>query len=234
MLNAACGRVGTAVALALTLSLPALASTELVLGQSAALSGPSGMLGSEYREGALAYFAEVNRQGGVHGKRLKLLSLDDRYDPPLTLRNTKQLVERDKVFALFGYVGTPTVKAVLPMVEKQKIPLIAPLTGAQLLRQPQRPMVFNLRTSYHMEIDRMVDYLVRSGRHRVAVVYQNDAFGQDGLKGSLKALRRHGLKPVATARVERNSNQTGGAAGLVQNANANAVLVVAAYPSSAS
>ena len=108
------GRVGTAAALALTLSLPALASTEMVLGQSAALSGPSGMLGSEYREGALAYFAEVNRQGGVHGKRLKLLSLDDRYDPPLTLRNTKQLVERDKVFALFGYVGTPTVKAVLP------------------------------------------------------------------------------------------------------------------------
>ena len=80
-LKAACGRVGTGMALALTLALPALASTELVLGQSAALSGPSGMLGSEYRQGALAYFAEVNRQGGVHGKRLKLLSLDDRYDP---------------------------------------------------------------------------------------------------------------------------------------------------------
>jgi ABC-type branched-subunit amino acid transport system substrate-binding protein len=120
------------------------------------------------------------------------------------------------------------------LVEKQKIPLIAPLTGAQLLRQPHLPMVFNLRASYHMEIDRMVDYLVRSGRHRVAVVYQNDAFGQDGLKGSLKALRRHGLKPVATASVERNSNQTGGAASMVQNSNANAVLVVAAYPSSAS
>jgi branched-chain amino acid transport system substrate-binding protein len=84
-LKAGWGRVRTGMALAL----PALASTELVLGQSAALSGPSGMLGSEYRQGALAYFAEVNRQGGVHGKRLRLLSLDDRYDPPLTLRNTK-------------------------------------------------------------------------------------------------------------------------------------------------
>ena len=233
-LKAACGPLGTGLALALTFGLPALASIELVLGQSAPLSGPSAMLGSEYREGALAYFAEVNRQGGVHGKRLRLLSLDDRYDPPLTLRNTKQLIERDKVFALFGYVGTPTVKAVLPLVEKQQIPLIAPLTGAQLLRQPHRPMVFNLRTSYHMEIDRMVDYLVRSGRHRVAVVYQNDAFGQDGLRGSLKALRRHGLKPVASASVERNSSQTSGAARMVQNANANAVLVVTAYPSSAS
>jgi len=233
-LKAGCGPVGTGLALALTLGLPALASTELVLGQSAPLSGPSAMLGSEYREGAMAYFAEMNRQGGVHGKRLRLLSLDDRYEPPLTLRNTKQLIERDKVFALFGYVGTPTVKAVLPLIEKQKIPLIAPLTGAQLLRQPHRPMVFNLRTSYHMEIDRMVDYLVRSGRHRVAVVYQNDAFGQDGLRGALKALRRHGLKPVASASVERNSSQTSGAARMVQNANANAVLVVTAYPSSAS
>jgi len=233
-LKAGCGPVGTGLALALTLGLPALASTELVLGQSAPLSGPSAMLGSEYREGALAYFAEMNRQGGVHGKRLRLLSLDDRYEPPLTLRNTKQLIERDKVFALFGYVGTPTVKAVLPLIEKQKIPLIAPLTGAQLLRQPHRPMVFNLRTSYQMEIDRMVDYLVRSGRHRVAVVYQNDAFGQDGLRGALKALRRHGLKPVASASVERNSSQTSGAARMVQNANANAVLVVTAYPSSAS
>ena len=153
---------GTGVlALGLALALPGLsalspaatrpkpAAAELVLGQSAAFSGPSAMLGKEYREGALAYFAEVNRQGGIHGRRLKLLSLDDRYEPPLTLRNTRQLIERDKVFALFGYVGTPTVKAVLPLVESQKIPMIAPLTGAQLLRQPHRPRVFNLRASYH-------------------------------------------------------------------------------------
>jgi branched-chain amino acid transport system substrate-binding protein len=229
--------------LSLALAVPGLAAlgapgptsppAELVLGQSAAFSGPSAMLGQEYREGALAYFAEVNRQGGIHGRRLKLLSLDDRYEPPLTLRNTRQLIERDRVFALFGYVGTPTVKAVLPLVESQQIPLIAPLTGAQLLRQPHRPMVFNLRASYHMEIDRMVDDLVRSGRHRIAVVIQNDAFGQDGLNGALKALKRHGLKPVATGRVERNSTQTGGVVSTVMRANANAVVIVAAYPSSA-
>jgi ABC-type branched-subunit amino acid transport system substrate-binding protein len=234
------GVLGLTLALAVT-GLAALGApgptpppAELVLGQSAPLSGPSAMLGQEYREGALAYFAEVNRQGGIHGRRLKLLSLDDRYEPPLTLRNTRQLIERDKVFALFGYVGTPTVKAVLPLVESQQIPLIAPLTGAQLLRQPHRPMVFNLRASYHMEIDRMVNDLVRSGRHRIAVVIQNDAFGQDGLNGALKALKRNGLKPVATASVERNSTQTEGAARTVQRANANAVVIVAAYPSSAS
>jgi ABC-type branched-subunit amino acid transport system substrate-binding protein len=236
------GVLGLALALALP-GLPAVGApapgpkppaAELVLGQSAAFSGPSAMLGREYREGALAYFAEVNRRGGIHGRRVKLLSLDDRYEPPLTLRNTRQLIERDKVFALFGYVGTPTVQAVLPLVESQKIPLIAPLTGAQLLRQPHRPMVFNMRASYHLEIDRMVNNLVRSGRHRIAVVVQNDAFGRDGLNGALKALKRHGLKPVATASVERNSTQTGGAVQAVQGANANAVLIVAAYPSSAS
>jgi len=191
------------------------------------------MLGREYRDGAQAYFAEVNRQGGVNGRRLRLISLDDRYEPALTVRNTTQLIERDRVFALFGYVGTPTVKAVLPLVERSRIPLIAPLTGAQLLRQPHRPMVFNLRTSYQMEIDRMVDYLVRSGRHRIAVVAQNDAFGQDGSRAALHALKRHGLKPVVTASVERNSDNAGHAARAVQEAQSNAVLIVAAYPGSA-
>ncbi|MFO7628043.1 MAG: ABC transporter substrate-binding protein [Prochlorococcaceae cyanobacterium] len=229
-------KLASALGLALALGLPgqAEAAAELVLGQSAAFSGPSAMLGSEYRAGAEAYFAEVNRQGGVHGRRLRLRSLDDRYEPALTLRNTKQLIESDKVFALFGYVGTPTVKAILPLVEASQIPLIAPLTGAQLLRKPHRPLVFNLRASYHMEIDRMVDYLVRSGRHRIAVMYQNDAFGQDGLQGARQALQRHGLKPVASASVERNSSRTGEAASKVQNSGANAVLIVAAYPSSAS
>ena len=236
------GRIGLGAAglgaagLGLTLAVaavPAPAATEVRLGQSAALSGPSGMLGRDYRDGALAYFAEVNRQGGVHGQRLRLLSRDDRYEPALTLRNTNALIARDRVFALFGYVGTPTVKAVLPLIERDRIPMIAPLTGAQLLRQPHRPMVFNLRTSYQVEIDRMVDHLVRSGRHRIAVVAQNDAFGQDGLRAARQALRRHGLKPVATASVERNSGQAAAAARAVQAARANGVLIVAAYPGSA-
>ncbi len=226
------GATGLGLVLA-TAGLPARATGELLLGQSAALSGPSAALGRDYRQGALAYFAEVNRQGGVHGRRLRLISLDDRYEPALTVGNTTRLIERDRVFALFGYVGTPTVKAVLPLIERSRIPLVAPLTGAQLLRQPHRPMVFNLRTSYQVEIDRMVDYLVRSGRHRIAVVAQNDAFGQDGLKAAQQALRRHGLKPVVSASVERNSGQAAEAARAVQGANANGVVIVAAYPGSA-
>jgi len=205
----------------------------LLLGQSAPFSGPSGQLGQEYREGAEAWFAEVNRNGGIHGRPIRLVSRDDRYEPELTLRNTRQLLEQDRVLALFGYVGTPTSKAVLPLVERQRIPFVAPLTGARILREPQRPTVFNLRASYQAEIDRMVDDLVRDARHRIAVLHQADAFGEDGLAASELALRRHGLRPVATATVERNSTQVGNAVAQISAAKPNAVLIITAYPSSA-
>ena len=210
-----------------------VAGGELLLGQSAPLSGPSAELGRDYREGAMAWFAEVNRRGGIHGRRLRLVSLDDRYEPAKTLINTRRLIERDRVFALFGYVGTPTVKAILPLVDQARIPLVAPLTGARLVREPQRPMVFNLRASYQAEIDRIVDDLVRAGRHRIAVLHQEDAFGEDGLRATARALARHGLRPVAIAGVLRNSTATDRAARQVQEGQPNAVVIISAYPSSA-
>lgn len=208
-------------------------SREIVLGQSAPLSGPSAQLGKDYREGALAWFAEVNRNGGIHGRRLRLVSLDDRYEPALTLSNTRRLIERERAFALFGYVGTPTTKAILPLVEQARIPLVAPLTGARLLREPHRPMVFNLRASYRAEIERIVAELVRAGRHRIAVLHQQDAFGEDGLTASRAALGGHGLQPVAIASVMRNSTATEAAARTIQAADPNAVVIISAYPSSA-
>jgi ABC-type branched-subunit amino acid transport system substrate-binding protein len=204
-----------------------------VLGQSAPFSGPSGQLGREYREGALAWFTELNRRGGVHGRRLRLVSLDDRYEPPLTLANTRQLIGPDRAFLLFGYVGTPTVKEILPLLEQERIPLVAPLTGARLLREPFRPMVFNLRASYQAEIDQIVNNLVRAGRHRIAVLHQKDAFGEDGLRATRSALARHGLKPLAVAGVERNSTHTEAAADVLHRADPSAVVIISAYPSSA-
>ncbi|MFM7314504.1 MAG: ABC transporter substrate-binding protein [Cyanobium sp.] len=241
------GGAGLATLLPLLLSGPALptaapgrepavlpaAGPELLLGQSAPFSGPSVELGREYREGVMAWFAEVNRRGGIHGRRLRLLSLDDRYEPARTVRNTRQLIDGDRVFALFGYVGTPTVKAILPLVDRARIPLIAPLTGARLVREPQRPMVFNLRASYQAEIDRIVDDLVRSGRHRIAVLHQEDAFGEDGLRATDRALARHGLRPVAIAGVQRNSTATDRAARQVQRGQPNGVVIISAYPGSA-
>ena len=206
---------------------------DLLLGQSLPLTGPSAQLGLDYRRGAMAWFDAVNRQGGIHGRRIRLVSLDDQYEPDQTLRNTQKLLQRHDLLALFGYVGTPTTKVALPLVEQASVPLVAPMTGASLLRRPELRMVFNLRSSYRLEIEAMVDELVRDANHRVAVVYQDDAFGKDGLKAALAALNRHGLKPVVTTTVQRNSAQVKTALRELLAVNPNGVVVVSAYVSSA-
>jgi ABC-type branched-subunit amino acid transport system substrate-binding protein len=203
------------------------------LGQSAPFSGPSAQLGQEYRDGARAYFSDINRRGGLNGRTIELVSRDDGYEPQRTLNNTRVLLSKDKVFALFGYVGTPTVKAVLPLITAQGIPLIAPLSGAQLLRTPQRATVFNLRTSYQRELSESINYLVRSGRHRIAVAYQQDAFGQDGLRAAEAALRRHGLQALLATGVARNSLDTGDAARRLAQAKPNGVVMITAYGTAA-
>ena len=205
----------------------------LVLGQSLPLSGPSAQLGLDYRRGALAWFEAVNREGGIHGRKIQLISLDDKYEPPQTLINTRQLLNRNDLLALFGYVGTPTTKVALPLIEEASVPLVAPMTGASLFRQPDLRMVFNMRTSYRREIAAMVDELVRDAHHRIAIVYQDDAFGQDGLDGALAALSRHGLKPVVVTTVQRNSAQGGEALDDLMATNPNGIVLVSAYVSSA-
>ena len=205
----------------------------LVLGQSLPLSGPSAQLGLDYRRGALAWFEAVNREGGIHGRKIQLISLDDKYEPPQTLINTRQLLNRNDLLALFGYVGTPTTKVALPLIEEASVPLVAPMTGASLFRQPDLRMVFNMRTSYRREIAAMVDELVRDAHHRIAIVYQDDAFGQDGLDGALAALSRHGLNPVVVTTVQRNSAQVGEALDDLIATNPNGIVLVSAYVSSA-
>ena len=205
----------------------------LLLGQSLPLSGPSAQLGLDYRRGALAWFKSVNREGGIHGRRIELVSLDDKYEPSQTLINTRQLLKRNDLLALFGYVGTPTTKVALPLIEAAEVPLVAPMTGASLLRRPELRMVFNMRTSYRREIAAMVDEMVRDAHHRIAIVYQDDAFGQDGLDGAMAALTSHGLKPVAVTTVQRNSAQVGDALDDLMAVNPNGVVLVSAYVSSA-
>ena len=206
----------------------------ILVGQSAAFSGPSGELGREFREGAHEVFDQVNAQGGIHGRQIVMVYRDDRYEPALARRNTERLIRHDKVFALFGYVGTPTVQASLPLIDRYRVPLIAPLTGAQLVRQPRNSLVFNIRASYHQEIEATVRYLLRYGRRSIAVVYQNDAFGRDGLAGAQKALAARRLRPVVLATVERNSTDTREAARRVALARPDAVLMVSSYGTVAS
>ncbi len=206
---------------------------QVVIGQSLPLTGPSGQLGREYQAGALAWFNEVNRRGGIHQRRIRLTSLDDQYEPQRTIQNTKTFLQNTDLLALFGYVGTPTTKVILPIVESERIPLIAPLSGASLLRDSDLKMVFNFRASYSMEIDKIVDSLVRDARQKIAIVYQDDAFGQDGLSAAKKALKKHNLTPAGIATVQRNSDNIAKAFSIIDEVRPNGLIIVSAYVSSA-
>ena len=182
---------------------------EIVLGVSAAFSGPSRGLGTELYRGAMAYFSHVNDRGGVNGRRIVLRVYDDGYQPDACVATTIRLMQEDEVFLLFGYVGTPTVTRVLPLLKKfreQQVYLFFPFTGAESQREPPYGrFAFNLRASYRQETAGLVDNFVRIGRRRVAVFYQIDAYGRSGWAGVREALARHGETIVGEATYRRGT-----------------------------
>ncbi len=183
-----------------------ITATSVKLGQSAALSGPAAALGTAMKAGMEAAFAEVNKTGGVAGRTITLTSIDDGYDPDRCVDATVKLIDEQKVFALVGYVGTPTGKAALPVVSELKVPLIGLFTGAGLFRTPVNPYVFNLRASYDNETEVLVEHLTKDlGAKKIAVFYQNDSFGQAGLSGTEKALTKRSMTLAAKGTFERNT-----------------------------
>lgn len=185
------------------------AASPLRLGMSAALTGPTARLGTSYLAGARAGFSEANARGGVRGRPIQLVALDDGYDPERTVRNLIQLMDEEKVDQFFGFTGTPTVTRILPLLvhtQGTASLLLFPLTGAYPLSlEPQASHVFTLRASYADEIDCMVERLVGVGVRRFAIVHQADAYGREGWHDLRMALRRYGLDLVAEASFQRNA-----------------------------
>lgn len=210
-----------------------VSANRIVLGQSAALSGPASALGTAMRDGALAYFDSVNAAGGVGGRQIVLKTIDDGYDPARAETNTGALVDKEDVFALFGYVGTATSNAAQSWVNKQGIPFFAPMTGAPSFREPFNKYVFNIRDGYASETEKIVEHLEAMGAKRVAVLYQNDAYGKAGLDGVTQALKKRNLEVLATAVVERNSVDVAEAVTKMKAAKPRAVVMISAYKSSA-
>ena len=209
-------------------------ATEIRMGQVCALTGPAQSLGKEMQEGATAYFAYINSQGGIHGRTLKLITLDDGYEPDKTLEATKKLLDQEKVFMLFGYVGTPTSLAVLPLVQARQVPFFGPFTGAESLRTPLLPNVYHVRASYFQETEAQVRELVdKLGKTKIAVFYQHDSFGQAGLEGAQQALRKRNLSVSATGTYERNTVDVQAAVDAITQAAPEAVVMVGAYKPSA-
>src|SRR3984893_7839971 len=207
---------------------PGVTENEILIGSCSALEGPSHFLGVETVTGAKAYFNLVNEEGGVNGRKLKLISADDSYDPAKTQACFDHLMS-EKVFALGFFVGTPTAVKYVPMADSAKIPLVGLFTGAQTLYVPLRHWIVNVRASYFDETREQVDGLWETlGYKKTGVIYPEDAFGAAVLEGVKAALKAHGAEPTAVASYQRQTAKVGGAIDTVRAANPQAVVLVGA------
>lgn len=242
---AQCGaalRFGAAAALAgLAFAGPARAQASpagvfadsILFGQSAAFTGPAAQLGRNMRLGIRAAFEEANRGGGVHGRLLRLVTRDDGYEPETAATNTRALIEMG-VFALIGAVGTPTSRSGEPVASSEFVPYIGAFTGAEFLRSEERPYVVNLRASYYQETAEMVERLTRDmGFRRIAVLYQNDSYGNAGLTGVVRALDQRGMELVGTDSYMRNTRAVKRALLSLRKEAPDAVIIIGAYQAAA-
>ena len=206
---------------------------EVIIGQFAALTGPAAQLGLRMQAGIKAQLDAVNKAGGINGRQIKLVSRDDGYEPEKAALAVKALLNDDQAFALIGSVGTPTTLAALPAINDAKVPLIGPFTGAQGLREPFSRQLFHVRASYFDETDRIVQHLTTLGVKKIAVMYQNDAYGKAGLEGVTRALSKRQMTAVAAATVERNTVDIAKALDAILKASPEVVVQISAYKSSA-
>lgn len=218
-----------------SLALPSFSQADrrIVLGQSAAFSGPAAYLGTQMNRGAKVFFDAVNAAGGVNGSTIELRTLDDGYEPERCKANTERFVSKDNVFGLFGYVGTPTCVAALPVIQESRTIFFGPFTGAEALREPFSKNVFHVRASYFDETALIVKQLTSLGLTKIAVFYQDDAYGKAGLEGVSRALKTLKLAPVATGTVQRNTVEVAAAVKTIADAKPEAVVQITAYKSAA-
>jgi branched-chain amino acid transport system substrate-binding protein len=203
---------------------------KIVFGQATALDGPASALGQGMKMGLEAAFAEVNKAGGVKGRKLELKSVDDGYEPTKSIEAVKKLLEEDKVFAIAGTVGTPTAAATQPIATAAGAPFIGAFTGAEFLREPYKPLVLNIRASYFQETEAMVEHLTKDlGASRIAIMYQDDAFGQAGLAGVKKALDKRQMQLAGEGTFERNTVAVKTALLAIKKAEPHAVIMISPY-----
>jgi branched-chain amino acid transport system substrate-binding protein len=212
---------------------PGVTNDKIRLGQAAVFSGPAAQLGIQMRNGIQSYFAYVNEKGGVHGRKLELVTEDDQYESKVAPVASKKLIDDHKVFALLGYVGTPTGTEHVKVTSPAKVPLVGMFTGAEALRVPFNRYVFHVRASYYDETEKIVEQVVSTGGKRISVFYQNDGYGEAGRKGTEIALANRGMKIHSTGTVERNTIAVEKAVAAIHASQPDAVVMVSAYTSCA-
>ena len=207
-----------------------VSADKIVFGQATALEGPASALGLGMKMGLEAAFAEINKAGGVKGRKLELKSVDDGYEPTKSIEAIKKLLDEDKVFAIAGTVGTPTAAATQPIATAAGAPFIGAFTGAEFLREPYKPLVLNIRASYFQETEAMVEHLTKDlGASKIAIMYQDDAFGQAGLAGVKKALDKRQMQLAGEGTFERNTVAVKTALLAIKKAEPHAVIMISPY-----
>ena len=216
----------TILAVLLALNSTAQEADDIVIGQTSALSGILAELGQANTRGSQAYFDYVNALGGVNGRKIRIITLDDRYDTDKAVANVKQLIEQDKALALFGIVGIPANLAIMPLIAQAGIPNFAPYTGSDVMRTPHNRLVFNVRASYSDEIDKIVEHLDIRGIKQVGVAFQNNAFGSEGLALIEQALAKRKLRLAAKAGINNDSSNVEQAVSTLAEAKVHAVVLI--------
>lgn len=227
--------VGAMVISTLSWAEPGVTDTSITIGMSSPFTGPNGAYGVDMRQTIEAYFAQVNKVGGINGRKLTLVALDDGYETERTVANTKSLINEKNAFALLAFYGSsPTTEAMNTVFGPAKVPLVGTISGAGTLREaigsnPNARYMFNVRASYADETEAIVNQLVSLGLKNIAVFYQNDGFGKSGLEGVTSALKKHNMAPSAVGTVERNSVDVAKAVEAISKATPQAVVMVTLY-----
>ncbi|GAB3540696.1 ABC transporter substrate-binding protein [Noviherbaspirillum agri] len=203
-----------------------VSDTRILLGQTVGVTGTVAGPVKEMNEGANAYFNKINKEGGVHGRKIEMLVLDDKFDPALTLANAETLIKKEGVFALFQGRGTPHTQGILPLLEEHKVPLVAPSTGAEEFHIPVNRYLFNVRAKYQDEVVKAVDHFATIGITGIGILHVDDAFGKDGLQGFNKAMAERKLTPVTITKFARVNPDYAAAAAEVIKARPAALIIV--------
>ena len=203
---------------------------EIKIGVSIPLSGPAAGLGIGNQRGFETYFKKLNAKGGIHGRKISLTVKDDGYEPQRTATNTQDLITKENSFVLFNFVGTPTSRAAVPLARKFGVPYLFPFTGAEFLRTPADPFIYNLRASYFNETEFLVNHFVEDlGIKRIGIFSQNDAYGDAGLSGVVKALAKRNLKLTGEGRYKRNTLEISQGFEILEKAAPDAIILIGAY-----
>ncbi len=205
----------------------------ILIGQTLGLTGQIAGAAREMVAGADAYISSVNRQGGVHGRQIRVLTLDDRFDPALSAANAARLVNEERVFAIFQNRGTPHTEAILPLLAAAGIPLVAPSTGAAIFHDPVNRLIFNVRAKYQAEVAKAVEQFDTVGLRRIGILHVDDSFGRDALAGFTAAMQARRLQPALVASFDRARPQLDAAVVQAIEADPGALVIVGSATSTA-